>query len=199
MSETEVDKDQVVSMIGDLIGTLGKIGGASGFAAPKPNTQAAPTQKEPQKTIRHIKEMATEAQKINDPKLLLDDEGFRDWLNHEGCKLKNFPDELVVARQVIELSGESFNHELGVLIAKKALSMAKLHARRDTELLSELYWIQAEFYAMSGDMSKATESLTSCIQASGQAVDRDSQAFKELYEELQSTRMKALAGWKNRS
>ncbi|MBX9669655.1 MAG: hypothetical protein K2X93_18675 [Candidatus Obscuribacterales bacterium] len=200
MSKTEVDKDQVVSMIGNLIGTIGQMGGASGFAAPKPSTQAHPAQKEPQKNIRHIKEMTAAAQHSNDPSILLKDDGFRDWLKHEGCKLKNFPEELIVARQVIDLSGENFEHELGVLTAQKAIGMAKLHARRDKELLSELYWIEAEFHAMSGDMGKATESLASCIQNStGESVDRDSQAFKELYEELESTREKAKVGLKKQS
>ncbi len=192
LTETEVQKDQVVAMVGDLVGMLGRMGGQTGFMVPKQGSSNPPAQRrEPQKNIKHISEKLTEASKTKNLECLKNDEHFMQWLNREGCKLKNFHDELGFARQTIELAFENGDFDLGLLASTKAINIGNLHAKRDREMLSELYWAQAEIYASVDRMKEATESLKHCVSLINPGATEQSDAFQELAQQLEKTRQLA--------
>jgi hypothetical protein len=192
LTETEVQKDQVVSMVGDLVGMLGRMGGQKGFMMPKAGSTAAPTSKrEPQKNIKYISEKLAEAAQTKNLDCLRNDDHFMQWLTREGCKLKNFHEELSFARQTIELAFENGDFDLGLLASTKAINIGNLHAKRDREMLSELYWAQAEIYASVDRMAEATESLKHCVQLINPGATEQSDAYQELEQQLIETRQKA--------
>jgi hypothetical protein len=195
LTETEVQKEQVVSMVGDLVGMLGRMGGQKGFMLPKGGSATASTtkQREPQKNIKHISEKLAEAAQTKNLDVLRNDDHFMQWLNREGCKLKNFHEELSFARQTIELAFENGDFDLGLLASTKAINIGNLHAKRDREMLSELYWAQAEIYASVNRMTEATESLKSCVQLINPGATEQSDAFQELAQQLEETRQKSRA------
>ncbi|MDZ4836252.1 MAG: hypothetical protein SGJ27_20935 [Candidatus Melainabacteria bacterium] len=194
LTETEVQKEQVVAMVGDLVGMLGRMGGQNGFMMPKAGAATAPSkQREPQKNIKHISERLTEAAQTKNLDCIRNDEHFMQWLNREGCKLKNFHDELGFARQTIELAFENGDFDLGLLAATKAINIGNLHAKRDREMLSELYWAQAEIYASVDRMTEATQSLKSCVQLINPGATEQSDAYTELLQQLEETRQKTHA------
>ena len=192
LTETEVQKDQVVAMVGDLVGMLGRMGGQTGFMMPKAGSTSVPSNKrEPQKNIKYISEKLAEAAKTKNLEGLRQDDHFMQWLKREGCKLKNFHDELGFARQTIELAFENGDFDLGLLASAKAINIGHLHAKRDREMLSELYWAQAEIFASVDRMAEAKESLKHCVQLINPGATEQSDAYKELEQQLIETRQKA--------
>lgn len=193
LTETEVQKDQVVSMVGDLVGMLGRMSGQKGYMMPKAGSTAPSSKREPQKNIKYISEKLAEATETKNLDGLRNDEHFMQWLTREGCKLKNFHEELGFARQTIELAFELGDFDLGLLASTKAINIGNLHAKRDREMLSELYWAQAEIYASVDRMKEATESLKHCVQLINPGATEESDAYQELAQQLEETRQKAHA------
>jgi hypothetical protein len=192
LTETEVKKEQVVAMVGDLVGMLGRMGGQNGFMLPKAGAANVPSQKrEPQKNIKYISEKLAEAVQTKNLDCLRNDDHFMQWLNREGCKLKNFHEELGFARQTIELAFEKGDFDLGLLASTKAINIGNLHAKRDREMLSELYWAQAEIYASVDRMKEATESLKHCVTLINPGATEQSDAYQELAQQLEKTRQLA--------
>lgn len=191
LTETELPKEQVVAMVGDLVGMLGRMGGQNSFMLPKAGGASSAPKKEPQKNIKFLSEKLAEAARTKNLDDLRNDDHFMQWLNRESCKLKNFHEELGFARQTIELAFEHGDFDLGLLASTKAINIGSLHAKRDREMLSELYWAQAEIYASIDRMAEATESLKHCVTLINPDANEQSDAYQELAQQLEETRQKA--------
>jgi len=196
LKQTEVEKDQVVSMVGGLVGMLGRMGGATGITMPASTMQQAAThapKKEMQKNIKHISEKLEEAANAHNVECIRADADFLQWLQREGCKLKNFHEEMKFTRRTLDLAVESKDYDLGLMAAAKAINIGGLHARKDHEMLSELYWVQAELFAVMDKMPEAKSSLKQCVKCINPEANEDSDTYRELAQQLEETREKALA------
>lgn len=194
LTKTEVDKDQVVSMVGGLVGMLSRASGHTGFMNTYADTgghHGAAPKKEVQKNIKHISEKLAEATATKSLECIRRDEHFSQWLQRDSCKLKNFHEELKFARQTMDLAAEHGDYELGLLAATKAINISALHSKKNHELMSELYWVQAELYAITNRMDAATASLKQCVRLVDPEANESSDTYQELAKQLEETRAKA--------
>jgi hypothetical protein len=193
LTKTEIDKDQVVSMVGGLVGMLGRASGRTGIMMPTAGatSHATAPKKEVQKNIKHISEKLLEATSAESSDCIRNDEHFMQWLQRDGCKLKNFHEELKFARRTTDLAAEHGDFELGLLAAGKAINISTLHAKKDNELLSELYWVQAELLAISDRMDEARASLKQCVRLIAPDATETSDTYVELANQLNESRAKS--------
>lgn len=195
LTKTEVDKDQVVSMVGGLVGMLSRASGHTGFMNTYADTsghQGSAPRKEVQKNIKHISEKLAEAVAAKSVECIRGDEHFVQWLQRDSCKLKNFHEELKFARQTMDLAAEFGDYELGLLASTKAINISALHSKKNHELMSELYWVQAELYAIINRMDDATASLKKCVKLVDPDASESSETYQELSKQLEETRAKAI-------
>lgn len=194
LAKTEVDKDQVVSMVGGLVGMLSRASGHTGFMnsySESVGQHAAAPRKEVQKNIKHISDKLAEAAATNSVQNIRNDENFIQWLQRDSCKLKNFHEELKFARQTMDLAAEHGDYELGLLASTKAINISSLHSKKNHELMSELYWVQAELYAITDRMDEATASLKRCVKLVDPDATESSDTYQELVKQLEATRAKS--------
>ncbi len=192
MANTEVEKDQVVSMVGNLIGMLGNMGGRTSSVLPRTTPAPSKVQKpEVSAKIKHLSEVLHNAATEQNLDILRNDDQFMYWIKKEGCKQKTFDDELQFVRQAIGLTADMNGFDLAMLAADKAISMARIHARNDVELLSELYWVKAEIFASTDKMPDALKTLKQCVAIADPDADENSEAYKELAKQLEESRARA--------
>jgi hypothetical protein len=195
LSKTEVDKDQVVSMVGGLVGMLSRASGHTGFMNSyneSAHQHSLAPRKEVQKNIKHISDKLAEATSAKSVDCIRNDENFIQWLQRDSCKLKNFHEELRFARQTMELAAEHGDYELGLLASTKAINISSLHSKKNHELLSELYWVQAELYAITDRMDKANASLKMCVKLVDPSATEESDTYQELARQLEETRARSV-------
>lgn len=191
----EMDKDQVADMVEGIVGMLGRVSGHTGFMMPRPSTLAQQNQhvkKEVQKHLKHVSDKLAEAASSNSVECIRSDESFTEWLERDSCRLKNFHEELKFARQTMDLAAEHDDYELGLSAVNKAIKISTLHSKKDTELLSGLYWVQATLYAITDRMEEAKSSLQQCVKLVNPDDPENSETYAELAKQLEETHNKAL-------
>ncbi len=185
--ETEVEKEDVVSMVEGLVDVLGRISGqSSGVSMPRQSASSAAKTK----TAPDLNDIAALLEETGSSAQLRSHEGFMDWLRTEACKQKKFDEELRLIRRTIDIAGENNDHDLGILAASRAVKLAHLHAKSNNQLLSELFWLQADLYALAGRMTDAFRSLRQCIALADPDADEDSAAYIELARQLEESKIR---------
>lgn len=195
MRETQIEKDDVVSMIENLVGKLGQIGQQAIAPPPAPSVSPIPEaalKREPSRQARQILTKLESAQQADNHACLRQDEEFIAWLNKTGCKLKHYSDELECCREITEFAGAHGLHDLAILAVRKAIAITRLHNNRETEMLSEFYWALAELYATTDNMKEAQESLRNCVSYLDAEAGEDSPTYRELWSQLEEIRSGSL-------
>ncbi|MBX9690455.1 MAG: tetratricopeptide repeat protein [Candidatus Obscuribacterales bacterium] len=186
---TTVDKDSVVSFIEGMVQAMGS-------AATGQQLQPHPIQRKPEvrkyqsKGVQQIIQKLDRVKKYPDTvKDVLGDPTIHEWLGHNGCKQREYFEELECAQELISFFGGYRRFDLAIQAANKALNITNLHRRDDDETTAELNWVLADLHAASDRMDEAMQFMSRCLDLlePGSGNNENHPTYKELLAQLKET------------
>ncbi len=192
--QSRVDKDEVVGFIEGMVHAMGSA--AAGQMLPmNPLHQKSayhasepPSKKYHSKSVAQIMGKLERLQKYPDrANDVLNDSNIHEWVNHHGCKAKEYYEELECAQELTSLFGGYRRFDLAIQAATKARAITILHRRDDNDTLTELNWVLADLNAAADKMDVAVEWLQKTLDLAEPGAGPDHPTYKELLGELQET------------
>ncbi|MBX9720374.1 MAG: tetratricopeptide repeat protein [Candidatus Obscuribacterales bacterium] len=193
--KSSVDRESVVNFIEGMVQAMGYAAVDKMPQLPKKQQeQAPPARKFQSKAVGAIMQKLERLEKYPDQaKSLQEDATVLEWIGHNGCKQKDYYEELELAQELTSFFGGHRKFDLAIKSASKALSITLLHRREDTETLAEAYWVLAELHAATDKMDEALNHMSKCLELMEPgAQDPNHPTYKELLANLVETRERSL-------
>lgn len=186
---TRVDKESVV---GFIEGMMQAMGSAAIGKLPQQSTVAAKGEAQGRryqsKTVGAIMQKLQRLEKYPDlVKEVQDDPVILEWLSRNGCKQKEYYDELECAQELTSFYGGYRRFDLAIQAASKALAITVLHRRDDEETVAELNWVLADLHAAYNRMDRALEFLNTCLGLLEPGANEEHPTYLELRAQLEET------------
>lgn len=190
--KTTVDKESVVSFIEGMMQAMGSsMAGQLPQAQPRNQVrlqQEANDRKYQSKAVNIIMKKLERVEKYPDTaREVQNDHEIHDWLNRNGCKQKDYYEELECAQELTSFYGGYRQFEMAIKAATKALNITQLHRRDDEETLVELNWVLAELHAASDNMTLAMDYMRKCLNLVEPGAGEDHPTYNELLAQLKET------------
>jgi hypothetical protein len=196
--KTRVESEHVVNFIENMVQAMGAAA-AGHYGGTLPQNQIRRQQiveqsrKYQSKTVNTIMKKLERVERYPDTaKDILKDETVNEWLNHNGCKQKEYFEELECAQELTGFYGGHRYFDHAVKAASKAVNITMLHRREDLETLAELYWVLAELHAATDKMDVSMDYMRKCLALMEPDADESHPTYKELLGQLEETRQRSL-------